>query len=60
MGKPVNKNYAKKKIGIPTPTEWELKTHSYTEELIEHKNKILKNEKYLDSKILKTCNFQKF
>ena len=52
MGKPVNKNYAKK-IEIPTPTEWELKTHSYTEELIEHKNKILKKEKYLDSRILK-------
>ena len=45
MGKPVNKNYAKKKIEIPTPTEWELKTHSYTEELIEHKNKILKKRK---------------
>lgn len=44
MGKPVNKNYAKK-IEIPTPTEWELKTHSYTEELIEHKNKILKKRK---------------
>ena len=49
-----------KKVEIPTPTEWELKTHSYTEELTEHKNKISKKEKYLDSKILKTFNFQKF
>ena len=44
MGKPVNKNYAKK-IEIPKPTEWELKTHLYKEELIEHKIKILKKRK---------------